>query len=70
MHSSLAMVRAEGDHVVAPRAGGDAAGVVVRVRVRLRARRLEYPRVCRGLAGLWRPEFPGAAVPTDHGRVP
>lgn len=62
-HGPLVMVRAEGDHVVAPRAGGDAGRVVVRIRVSPRARCLEYPRVRRGLAGLRRPEAPRAAVP-------
>lgn len=57
------MVRAEGDHVVAPRAGGNAGRVVICIGVRPRACRLEYPGVCRGLAGLRRPEAPGAAVP-------
>lgn len=56
------MVRAESEQVATAGAGGDAGGVVVSIRVGLRACSLEDPRIGSGLARLRVPEGAGAAV--------
>lgn len=49
-------VCAKGYQIVATSASGNASGIVISIRVSPRARRLEYPRVCRRLARLRTPE--------------
>jgi len=57
------VVRAEGDDVgCAGGAGEDGGRIIVGIRVGLGARRLEQPRVRRGLALLGAPKLPRAAV--------
>lgn len=62
-YESNLRLRAESDEVAGAGAGENAAWVIVGVGVGSGARRLEQPRVSRGLALLRTPETAGAAVP-------
>ena len=56
------MVRAEGDQIVSAGASSNAGGIIISIRIRLWASRLEDLGIRRRLTRLRAPEASGAAV--------